>query len=69
MRFYPLKAGKHQEAQALLRNRPSWWHKSSFLEQGFQGQKHHSKVETCPILELFPPEFNHFPWSDPGLTA
>jgi hypothetical protein len=44
-------------------------HKSSFLEQGFQGQKHHSKVENCPILELFRPEFNHFPWSDPGLPT
>jgi hypothetical protein len=40
-------------------------HRSSFLEQGLQGQKHHSKVQNCPILELFPPEFKHFPWSDP----
>jgi hypothetical protein len=41
-------------------------HKSPFLEQGFQGQKHHSKGENCPTLERFPPEYNHFPWSDPG---
>jgi hypothetical protein len=41
-------------------------HESSFLAQGFQGQKHYSKVENYPILELFPPEFNYFPWSDPG---
>jgi hypothetical protein len=44
-------------------------HKSSFLEHCFQGQKHHSKTENCPILERFPSEYNHFPWSDPGPKA
>jgi len=37
----------------------------SFLEQGFQGQKHHSKGENWPVLELFPPEYHPFPWSGP----
>jgi hypothetical protein len=42
-------------------------HRSSSLEQAFQGQDHHSKAQNRAILELFRPEFNHFPWSDPGL--
>ena len=40
-------------------------HRSSFLEQAFQGQKHYSKGENWPMLKLFPSEHNHFPWSDP----
>ncbi len=41
-------------------------HKSLSLEHGFQGQKHHSKVENRPILERFPHEYKHLPWSDSG---
>jgi hypothetical protein len=39
--------------------------RSSFLEQGFQGQKPHSKGEIRPMSDLFPYEYNHFPWFDP----
>ena len=51
-------------ARYVMSARPG--HKSSFLEHGFQRQKHHSKVENRRILERFPPEYNHFAWSDPG---
>jgi len=40
-------------------------HESPFLKQNFQGQKHHSKAKNRLILDLFRPEYNYFPWSDP----
>jgi len=33
------------------------------------GRTKHSKREICPILRLFPSEYNHFPWSHAGPDA
>jgi hypothetical protein len=70
LHFHALKCTwKRQEILSTHSSHAFTRLRSSFLEQGFQGEKHESKGENCPILELFPPEYNHFPWSGPEPRA